>query len=64
MFTSTRLCVQEAVLEPGTTAYENWVSAGATVYRQFWIFEVKNPEQVVNDGAIPQVVERGPYTYR
>ncbi|XP_003972763.2 platelet glycoprotein 4 [Takifugu rubripes] len=55
---------KEAVLEPGTTAHDNWVSAGATVYRQFWIFDVKNPQEIVNDGATPVVVEKGPYTYK
>lgn len=59
-----RLYLQEAVLEPGTTAHDNWVSAGATVYRQFWIFDVKNPQEIVNDGATPVVEEKGPYTYK
>ncbi|MCJ8742948.1 hypothetical protein PDJAM_G00088070 [Pangasius djambal] len=53
----------EAVLEEGTTAYENWISAGAPVYRQFWLFEVQNPEEVLN-GSIPQLQQKGPYTYR
>uniref|UniRef100_A0A8C9T333 Platelet glycoprotein 4 n=1 Tax=Scleropages formosus TaxID=113540 RepID=A0A8C9T333_SCLFO len=55
---------KEAVLENGTTAYENWISTAVPVYRQFWIFEVKNPVQVVENGSIPQVTEKGPYTYR
>lgn len=55
---------KEAVIEPGTTAYDNWVSAGAAVYRQFWFFDVKNPQQVVEDGEAPEVQERGPYTYK
>ncbi|XP_027899485.1 platelet glycoprotein 4 [Xiphophorus couchianus] len=53
----------EAVIEPGTTAYENWVAAGAKVYRQFWLFDVMNPLEVLEYGATPAVVERGPYTY-
>lgn len=64
MLKIARLYLQEAVLEPGTTAHDNWVSAGATVYRQFWIFDVKNPQEIVNDGATPVVVEKGPYTYK
>ncbi|XP_034018820.1 platelet glycoprotein 4 [Thalassophryne amazonica] len=55
---------KEAVIEPGTTAYENWVSTGANVYRQFWLFDVKNPSEVVENGSRPVVVEKGPYTYR
>lgn len=55
---------KEAVIENGTTAYDNWVATGAAVYRQFWFFSVKNPLEVVEDGATPVVIERGPYTYR
>ncbi|XP_008313829.1 platelet glycoprotein 4 [Cynoglossus semilaevis] len=55
---------KEAVIEPGTTAYDNWVTTGATVYRQFWFLEVKNPIEVIQYGAKPVVLEKGPYTYR
>ncbi|XP_056131578.1 platelet glycoprotein 4 [Lampris incognitus] len=55
---------KEAVIEPGTTAYENWVSAGAVVYRQFWLFDVKNPLEVLQHGSKPVVIEKGPYTYK
>ncbi|XP_034434097.1 platelet glycoprotein 4 isoform X2 [Hippoglossus hippoglossus] len=55
---------KESVIEPGSTAYDNWVTTGAAVYRQFWLFDVKNPVEVVQYGAKPVVVEKGPYTYR
>ena len=55
---------KESVIEPGTTAYENWVTTGAHVYRQFWLFDVKNPQEVLQYGARPVVLEKGPYTYR
>ncbi|KAM9334661.1 platelet glycoprotein 4 [Symphorus nematophorus] len=55
---------KEAGIENGTTAYDNWVSTGAAVYRQFWFFDVKNPLEVLQNGANPVVVEKGPYTYR
>ncbi|XP_029901845.1 platelet glycoprotein 4 [Myripristis murdjan] len=55
---------KEAVIEPGTAAYDNWASAEAVVYRQFWLFDVKNPLEVLNNGTKPVVTERGPYTYR
>ncbi|XP_069020868.1 platelet glycoprotein 4 [Embiotoca jacksoni] len=54
---------KESVIEPGTTAYGNWVSAGAQVYRQFWFFDLKNSQEVLQSGATPVVVEKGPYTY-
>ncbi|KAM6961697.1 platelet glycoprotein 4 [Tautogolabrus adspersus] len=55
---------KEAVIENGTTAYDNWVATGGKVYRQFWFFDVKNPIDILQYGAKPVVVERGPYTYR
>ncbi|KAK9525810.1 hypothetical protein VZT92_016488 [Zoarces viviparus] len=55
---------KEAVIEPGTTAYGNWVAAGAGVYRQFWFFDVQNAQEILQDGATPVVVEKGPYTYK
>ncbi|XP_068442578.1 platelet glycoprotein 4 [Clinocottus analis] len=55
---------KEVVIEPGTTAYDNWVATGAAVYRQFWFLDVQNAREVLQDGAIPVVAERGPYTYK
>ncbi|XP_059181712.1 platelet glycoprotein 4 [Centropristis striata] len=55
---------KESVIENGTTAHDNWVATGAKVYRQFWFFDVQNPQEVVQNGATPVVVEKGPYTYR
>uniref|UniRef100_A0A674A7F8 Platelet glycoprotein 4 n=1 Tax=Salmo trutta TaxID=8032 RepID=A0A674A7F8_SALTR len=55
---------KESVIEPGTTAWENWVSADAPVYRQFWLFDVQNPLDVVENGSKPKLVEKGPYTYK
>uniref|UniRef100_A0A8C3B2T8 Platelet glycoprotein 4 n=1 Tax=Cyclopterus lumpus TaxID=8103 RepID=A0A8C3B2T8_CYCLU len=55
---------KEAVIEPGTTAYDNFVAAGAGVYRQFWFFDVQNAQEVVQNGTTPVVVEKGPYTYK
>ncbi|XP_053169849.1 platelet glycoprotein 4 [Scomber japonicus] len=54
---------KEAVIEPGTTAYDNWVATGGKVYRQFWFFDVTNAQEVLQNGAYPVVAERGPYTY-
>uniref|UniRef100_A0A8C7ZK91 Platelet glycoprotein 4 n=1 Tax=Oryzias sinensis TaxID=183150 RepID=A0A8C7ZK91_9TELE len=53
---------KEAVIEPGTIAYDNWAAAGVKVYRQFWFFDVQNPSEV-EQGAKPVLVEKGPYTY-
>ncbi|XP_049616763.1 platelet glycoprotein 4 [Syngnathus scovelli] len=55
--------LQEAVIAEGTPAYENWLAPGGAVYRQFWFFDVQNAREVVGEGAVPVVVEKGPYTY-
>lgn len=55
---------REAVLEEGTTAFQNWVKTGTTVYRQFWIFDVQNPDEVAKNSSKIKVKQRGPYTYR
>ncbi|XP_034293762.1 platelet glycoprotein 4-like isoform X2 [Pantherophis guttatus] len=55
---------KEAVIEKGTTAYENWVVPGSPIYRQFWLFDVQNPEEVMMNGSNPILKQKGPYTYR
>lgn len=55
---------KEAVLEEGTIAFKNWVKTGTNVYRQFWIFDVQNPDEVAKNSSKIKVKQRGPYTYR
>ncbi|KAM9698632.1 platelet glycoprotein 4-like [Dama dama] len=55
---------KEAVLEKGTIAFKNWVKTDTPVYRQFWIFDVQNPEEVAVHSSKIKVKQRGPYTYR
>ncbi|XP_028345941.1 platelet glycoprotein 4 [Physeter macrocephalus] len=55
---------KETVLEEGTIAFKNWVKTGTAVYRQFWIFDVQNPEEVAVNSSKIKVKQRGPYTYR
>lgn len=55
---------REVVLEEGTIAFKNWVKTGTTVYRQFWIFDVQNPDEVAKNSSKIKVKQRGPYTYR
>ncbi|XP_048157762.1 platelet glycoprotein 4 isoform X3 [Corvus hawaiiensis] len=55
---------KEAVIVNGTTAFQNWLVPGSTVYREFWIFHVLNPSEVIDEGAQPKFEQRGPYTYR
>ncbi|NXO18732.1 CD36 protein, partial [Oriolus oriolus] len=55
---------KEAVIANGTTAFQNWLVPGSSVYREFWIFHVLNPSEVTDKGAQPKLEQRGPYTYR
>ncbi|XP_030071988.1 platelet glycoprotein 4 [Microcaecilia unicolor] len=55
---------QETVIEEGTIAYESWVTTPSPVYRQFWLFHVINPQDVIDYGAKPELIQKGPYTYR
>ncbi|NXW45122.1 CD36 protein, partial [Nyctiprogne leucopyga] len=55
---------QEAVISNGTIAFENWLVPGSSVYREFWVFHVQNPSEVLEQGARPKLEQRGPYTYR
>ncbi|NWZ98733.1 CD36 protein, partial [Nesospiza acunhae] len=55
---------KEAVIVNGTTAFQNWLVPGSSVYREFWIFHVLNPSDVIEEGAQPKLEQRGPYTYR
>ncbi|XP_004602196.2 platelet glycoprotein 4 [Sorex araneus] len=55
---------KEVVLEEGTIAFQNWVKTGTTVYRQFWIYDVQNPEEVIVNSSRIKVKQRGPYTYK
>uniref|UniRef100_A0A8C5W394 Platelet glycoprotein 4 n=1 Tax=Microcebus murinus TaxID=30608 RepID=A0A8C5W394_MICMU len=55
---------KEVVLEEGTIAFKNWVKTGTDVYRQFWIYDVQNPQEVMVNSSNIKVKQRGPYTYR
>ncbi|XP_056311529.1 platelet glycoprotein 4 [Danio aesculapii] len=55
---------KETVLENGTLAFDTWTSVDTPMYRQFWIFNVENPSDVLNEGSKPVLVQKGPYTYR
>ncbi|XP_062346819.1 platelet glycoprotein 4 isoform X4 [Cinclus cinclus] len=55
---------KEAVIVNGTAAFQNWLVPGSSVFREFWIFHVLNPSEVMDEGAQPKFEQRGPYTYR
>ncbi|ETE60338.1 hypothetical protein L345_13920, partial [Ophiophagus hannah] len=38
-------------------------SQRSPIYRQFWLFDVQNPEEVMKNGSAPVLKQKGPYTY-
>ena len=55
---------QGVVLKPGSFSFKNWRNPPTPVYLQVRFFHVVNPDEIVKNGAKPQVEEKGPYTYR
>lgn len=51
-------------LEKGSKIYDDWVENPVTTYFQVWVFDIQNPEEVIERGDKPFLAERGPYTYR
>ena len=47
----------------GTEGYTVWQKPSVPIYLQVWVFHLKNPRQV-EEGAKPDLEQRGPYTYR
>ncbi|XP_073694991.1 platelet glycoprotein 4 [Garra rufa] len=56
--------LNETVLENGTLAFDTWTSVDTAIYRQFWLYNVQNPGEVLSEGAKPELVQKGPYTYK
>ncbi|XP_069084779.1 platelet glycoprotein 4 isoform X1 [Pleurodeles waltl] len=55
---------KDIVIENGTIAFDNWITPGSPVYRQFWLFHVENPSEIISSTKKPLLVQKGPYTYR
>lgn len=50
-------------LRDGTLGFEEWKKPSAPIYKQYFMFNLTNPEAVM-EGAIPNVTQIGPYSYR
>ena len=44
--------------------YNYWLDPPVPIYMQFWMFNVTNPDEVLQKGERPSVAQYGPYTYR
>ncbi|CAF1030388.1 unnamed protein product [Brachionus calyciflorus] len=50
-------------ITPDSKAFQFWLNPPASIYRKYYLFEVTNPQEVLN-GAKPNLRQRGPYTFR
>jgi len=44
-------------------ALKYWLEPPATVYRKYYLFDVKNPKEIKEGTSKPWLVEKGPYVY-
>ena len=54
---------QNVELKPGSLVYDEWTKASTPIYMKYFVFNLTNPDEVM-DGAIPNVTQMGPYSYR
>ena len=44
--------------------YDYWLNPPVPIYMQFYMFNVTNPDEVLQKGERPSLAQYGPYTYR
>ncbi|XP_033634758.1 scavenger receptor class B member 1-like isoform X2 [Asterias rubens] len=54
---------QTMVIDPKSAIYTEWKDPTLPIYTRFYFFDLQNPEEVLQ-GAEPEVVEIGPYSYK
>lgn len=48
----------------GSESYNTWIDPPVPISFQIYVYHILNPKEVVQDGAKPAVIQKGPYTYR
>ncbi|XP_059614472.1 sensory neuron membrane protein 2 [Phlebotomus argentipes] len=56
--------IDNVVLKEGTDQFDRFLELPQPLHFKVYIFNVTNPEEVMNNGALPVVQEVGPYYYR
>ena len=51
-------------LTVGTTSFSEWKSPPVPVFMQFWVWDLKNKNDVIQNGSKPVIQQKGPFTYR
>jgi hypothetical protein len=55
-----------SITSSSSTLFQDWLNpahANVGIYRNFYFFNCTNPYDVINSGATPNYVRRGPYVY-
>ncbi|CAF3618194.1 unnamed protein product [Rotaria socialis] len=55
--------VKQLPLSADSEKLDSWIHQPVPTYIQFWLWECVNPDDVVQQGRKPMVVQRGPFTY-
>nr|CAH8871212.1 unnamed protein product [Trichobilharzia regenti] len=59
----TYMISKKLAIIPGNEVYDNWLSPSVPVYFSVYLYNLTNPEEVLN-GDRPKFSEVGPYVYR
>ena len=51
-------------LTKGSSTFDTWKEPPVPIYFQIWVFDLMNPIEVVQNGAKPALMQKGPYTFR
>lgn len=55
---------ERMALVPNNPSYPLWRDLDLPIYQKFYFFNVTNPNEVEMGGAVPNLVEVGPFVYR
>lgn len=55
--------VKQLPLSAESNRLDSWMNQPVPTYIQFWLWECVNPDDVIQHGSKPMVVQRGPFTY-
>ena len=44
--------------------YKEWIQPSVPIYMKYFVFNVTNPNEILEGLEIPNVTQMGPYSYR
>ena len=57
------MVLKNIILGNNSEAFAYWKDPPAKITRKYYLFDIKNPNEIQMGTEKPRVVERGPYTY-